>query len=167
MHGDQVTELLKWGQGAGLAVLIIAFWCLLCYLGSWMSGWRALARRYRSEQEFQGERWRFQSGKMRWNTNYANCLTLGANRDGLYLAVLFLFRVGQPPLYIPWNEIAVQQERRWFLWRTRFALGNETQIPLWINRRLGDRILEYQPAGAGTIQDVYARPGTDAPRKIG
>lgn len=103
---------------------------------------------------------------MRWNTNFGNCLTIGANRDGLYLAVLFLFRVGMPPLFIPWSEITFRRERRWFMLRIRFTLGNETQIPLWINQRLGDRILEHHPEGIGEVQDIYARPGTEPPRKL-
>lgn len=166
MPGDRFAEFLKWGHGAGFAVYFVGLWCCICYSLSWIGGWHALAQRYRCASDFSGERWRFRSGKMRWNASFSNCLTLGANRDGLYLAVVFLFRPGQPPLFIPWSEITVQRERRWLIGRTRFTLGTETRIPLSINQRLGDRILEYHPAGIGAIQDVYSRPGTDSPRKL-
>lgn len=161
MHGS-----MNWVAGAGFAAYFIALWCFVCYLLSWVSGWHTLARRFRFTQDFVGEQWRFRSGKMRWNATFGNCLTLGANRSGLYLAVLFLFRTGQPPLFIPWSEITVWRERRWFLWRIRFTLGRDTRIPLWINQRLGDQILEYHPEGVAVFQDVYSRPGTDSPRKL-
>ena len=166
MNDGQIAELINWAKAVGFAVCFIGFWCLVCYSTSWVSGWHALARQHRLKQDFVGEQWRFRSGKMRWNTNFGNCLTIGANRDGLYLAVLFLFRVGMPPLFIPWSEITVRRERRWFMRRIRFTLGNETQIPLWITQRLGDRILEHHPEGIGEVQDIYARPGTEPPRKL-
>lgn len=167
MHGDRFAEFMKWAHGAEFVVYFIGLWCLVCYSLSWLGGWHALAHRYRCESDFSGERWRFRSGKMRWNLGYSSCLTFGANRDGLYLAVFFPFRVGQPPLFIPWSEITVRRERRSLMWRTRFTLGNERRIPLLISQRLGDRILEYHSAGIGAIQDVYSRPGTDSPRKLG
>lgn len=157
---------MNWGFGVGFVVYFIALWCFVCYSLSWIGGWHALAQRYRFEQDFVGEQWRFRSGKMRWIASFGNCLTLGANSSGLYLAVLFLFRPGQPPLFIPWSEITAQREQRMFIRRIRFTLGNDVRIPLWINQRLGDQILEYHPAGVGAIQDVYSRPDTDSPRKL-
>lgn len=155
-----------WVFDAEFATYFIALWCLVCYSLSWIGGWHALTQRYRFKQDFVGEQWRFRSGKMRWNASFGNCLTLGANRNGLYLAVLFLFRPGQPPLFIPWSEITVQRERRWLLWRIRFTLGKDTQIPLWISQRLGDQILEYHPEGITAARDVYSQPGSDPPRKL-
>jgi hypothetical protein len=44
---------------------------------------------------------------MRWLASYGNCLTVGGNPQGLYLAVAPLFRFRQPPLLIPWEEVTV------------------------------------------------------------
>jgi hypothetical protein len=164
VHEDRFTEFLSWGHGAGGFLYFVALWTVICYGISWMSGWRALARRYRCEQEFEGERWRFQSGRMRWNTRYGSILTVGANREGLYLAVLFLFRLGQPPLFLPWSEITASERRRWFMPGTQFVLGRDTQIPLWVFSRLGAKILACRPAEMNAAQDFYSRPGLDDPR---
>ncbi|MGC2164091.1 MAG: hypothetical protein WA634_19495 [Silvibacterium sp.] len=166
MQGHGFDAFLNWGHGAGFAVYFIALWSLVCYGISWMGGWHRLAGQYRCEREFDGERWRFRSGLMRWCTSYRSVLTLGANRDGLYLAVFFLFRLGHPPLFIPWSEITASERRRWFMSGTQFVLGRETQIPLWVFKRVGDGILEYRPADSSAMQDFYSRPGLDEPRAI-
>lgn len=155
-----------WGHGAGFALYFIALWSVICYSISWMGGWHSLAQRYEHEQEIEGERWRFQSGLMRWSTRYGNILTLGANRDGLYLATIFLFRLGHPPLLVPWSEITVSDRRRWLMAGTQFVLGREMQIPLWVFKRTGDRILAYRPVGGGAMEGFSLRPGLDDPRPV-
>ena len=84
---------------------------------------------------------------MRWLSHYGNCLNVGADATGLHLSVLFLFRVGHPPLLVPWGEISVAKRRNfWFFRRVTLLLGREEQIPVVIGRRLADRI----QAAAGT-----------------
>jgi hypothetical protein len=43
------------------------------------------------------------------SANYRSCVTLGANARGLYLAVRPLFRIGHPPLFIPWSDVQVSR----------------------------------------------------------
>jgi hypothetical protein len=52
------------------------------------------------------------------------------------LSVLFLFRIGHPPLQIPWNEIAV--ERTKYFWRSYIVLklGTNERIPVRISERM-------------------------------
>jgi hypothetical protein len=67
--------------------------------------------------------------------------------DALYLSILFLFRIGHPPLCIPWKEI--QMRRTKFLW-FRFViltLGEQERIPMRISERMARKlgILERLP----------------------
>ncbi len=74
---------------------------------------------------------------MRWLVGYGNCLTVGANSDGLYLGILFLFRFMHPPLFIPWREVSIRTKRIWILGeRVTLTLGREVAIPLTIRGRL-------------------------------
>jgi hypothetical protein len=98
--GDWPCDLL-------LPLLFPLFWALLCAGIAMIGGWQGLAENYRATEPFEGRRWRFQSGSMRWGTGYRNCLTLGADRTGLFVSVLFLFRPGHPPLFVPWSDITV------------------------------------------------------------
>jgi hypothetical protein len=82
-------------------------------------------------------------------------LTVGADPSGLYLSVMFLFRIGHPPLFLPWHEVSVR--RRWKVLGLRYVelrLGQEEQLPFQISGTLADRI----KAAAGASWPVEARP---------
>src|SRR3954466_7384369 len=88
----------------------VALWLFVSATISVIGGWTALAKRFRfSKARFTGPSWNGQSGQMRWIAGYHNCLTLGCNAQGLYLAIMPLFRFRHPPLLIPWEEISVSR----------------------------------------------------------
>lgn len=165
MQGNWLIGFLAWGHGAGIVLLVVAMWGAVCYLASWMGGWHTLAQRFRCEQAFEGERWPFRSGSMRRGTHYNGVLTLGANREGLSLAVFVAFRAGHPPLFIPWSEITATERRRWFVEGTQFVLGREEQIPLWVSKGTGETLLPFRPVESSVLQRLYSRPGLEEPRK--
>ena len=108
-------------------VFFVIMWIFIGFLIGQISGWGQLSRYYRLTQPFDGERWRFRSARMRFATKYNGCLTIGANTQGLYVAVLFLFRPGNPPLFIPWQDISVSTGKtlvwNWTEFRFRQAPG--------------------------------------------
>ena len=89
-------------------VYFLALWLLVSAVANFIGEWAALAKRFRFGQPFDGQRWTGQSGQMRGLAGYGNCLTVGCNPDGLYLATMALFH---PPLLVPWNEITISQRR--------------------------------------------------------
>ena len=119
----------------------ILIWMCVCVLIAWFSGWWELGRVYRASGPFSGTLWRCQSAGFRWSTSYSGVLNVGVNADGLYLSVLFLFRVAHPPLFIPWCDISARAKRAWFLvdlveLRCRQAAG----VPISVPQRLALRI---------------------------
>ncbi len=77
---------------------------------------------------------------MRWLANYNNVLTLGANREGLFVACMLLFRFMHPPLLIPWKEIKVRRSKDWFFEYVTFTMGHELAIPLRIRAKVAERL---------------------------
>lgn len=125
-----------------LPLFVGSFTVLLLLVGAFnslASGWRLLAARFAYSPEFRGRSWNWQSGQLRW-VRYRNCLTLGANRDGLYLAILALFRFRHPPLHIPWKEITITPKRSFFRQGMEFRLGGEEGVPLWVSAALAERL---------------------------
>jgi hypothetical protein len=59
-----------------------------------------------------------------------------AAEDALYLSVLFPFRVGHPPLRIPWNEIKLSRTKRFWFRYVVLTLGNQEHIPMRISERM-------------------------------
>ena len=123
-----------------IPIFFVTFWLLLCTLVSWIGGWTTLSRTYRTRTTFVGANWTWERGQMRWGTRYNNALTLGVNPQGLYLAILFLYRFRHPPLLVPWMEIKVRRTSGWIFEYVILTLGHETAIPLKISKSLAARL---------------------------
>jgi len=130
-------------------VYFLALWLFVAAIVSSIGGWTTLARRFRSKHAFTGARWSWQSGQMRWLTGYNHCLTVGGDPEGLYLAMMFLFRFRHPPLLIPWTEITVARRRFLFVQYYRFGLGHEFDIPLYLRAKLAEKVIGA--AGKGDL----------------
>jgi hypothetical protein len=111
-------------------LLFVAFWTAIC-LGMAHVGWAKLARCYRAYESFDGEKRFFRSAQV-GRSSYRNCLTTGVSPRALHLSVLLPFRVGHPPLQIPWGDISAQ-DTHWLLGRgyeLRFRLVPEVTMRL-------------------------------------
>jgi hypothetical protein len=129
-----------------------AFWCFICFIASIMSGWFSLSGRFRAQAEPCGETRSagpfFYTVYMRFWGHYSSIIRMVAADDALYLSVFFPFRVGHPPLCIPWKEI--QLGRTKFLWMRYvvLTLGEQERIPVRISERMAGKlgILERLPS---------------------
>jgi hypothetical protein len=94
-------------SGIEIVLAFLAIWVVTIVGISWLSGWKSLARVYpENALPAGGETFRFQTCRMRYGARYGSCVTFGADTRGLHLSVLFLFRFGHPPLFIPWSEVS-------------------------------------------------------------
>jgi hypothetical protein len=136
-----MSEFLYWWP----ALLVPAGWISFCWIISRVGGWALVAKAYPAQDStsLDGETWRFQSIQMRWATNYGNCVTVRANPLGLGLSILFLFRLGHPPLLIPWSDITMLpvKKSRFFPAWIEFRFRLEPSIPIRANNKLFSKIL--------------------------
>jgi hypothetical protein len=90
-----------------IVVIFPVFWIGISFILSRVGGWGALAERYpdlgqADVPEAQTFRWRSVGlGAV----NYGSCVTLRICDSGIGLSVMLPFRLGHPPLFIPWNEL--------------------------------------------------------------
>ena len=118
-------------------VIVFPFlWCFVCYILAKMGGWAALATKYRTASMPPGKWFVFQSG-MIGTVNYKSCLTIGVSDSGLYLSVFPLFRVGHPPLLIPWSDCHGLREKKAWFWRlVEMQIGEPAittlTLPSWL-----------------------------------
>ncbi len=111
----------------------VGMWVLVSYWIALVGGWRLLAKRFRLQGTFTGQKWRMQSARMRWLTQYNNVLTIGADSAGLFMVPLFLFRAWHPPLFVPWSEITSVRETRFlFIKFVEMRLGRVEEVPFRI-----------------------------------
>lgn len=98
---------------AGFPLVFIPMWCGVCFLLSRIGGWSRLAEKYPGSATPTGAGFAGQVGRM-GGVNYKAILTIHTSPDGLHLSVMKLFRVGHPPILIPWTEIHHAKLRRFF-----------------------------------------------------
>ncbi|MDJ0868184.1 MAG: hypothetical protein QNK03_18905 [Myxococcota bacterium] len=98
------------GDGPLVAValgvaLFVAIWLGVSLLTSLLSGWRALARAYRAMRPVPAGGWVERRALLSGRARYKNVLRLTATGDGLFLSVAWPFRLGHPPLFVPWSDL--------------------------------------------------------------
>ena len=127
-------------ESIGLVLFGIGLWIAICYGIGLLSGWHDLGRAYRHSGTFDGTRWRFQSGQMRLLMGIHNALTVGVNSHGLYLAVSMPFRVGNPPLLIPWGDVSVRGSKFLFWKYFEFRFRQAPYVFLRLSASLVDKM---------------------------
>jgi hypothetical protein len=131
-----------------LPAFIVAVWVSALGFVARLGGWSRLAAAYPLRERFQGERKRFASGSLLGGSffglpcDYNGSLTLGANPDGLLVAVLPVLRPGHPPLFIPWQDITARVEKGWLATRTVFTFRQVPSVRLRVSLRLARRVIE-------------------------
>lgn len=107
-------------------VFFAVLWTGVTMLLAYLSGWRALARRFRGQLSMPEDEIGLASGSIRrWvPVRYRSVLNVSAGREGVGLSVFPLFALANPPLAIPWD--AVGECRAWesFGHRFRFKVGD-------------------------------------------
>ncbi len=101
MHEDAVDSATL------MALIVVLFplvfgtiWCGVVLLVSRIGGWHRLAQHYARDEAPSGPRYRFQSGSIGL-MSYRHTLDLTVTPAGLYLSVIWPFRIGHPSLFIP------------------------------------------------------------------
>jgi hypothetical protein len=124
-------------------LFFVTTWVLSTYALALLSGWSLLSKRFRLREPFYGETWPFRSARMRTFIRFGMALTVGADESGLYTAVLPLFRIGNPPLLIPWSEISILPDERGLIFKKRVLfLGRHETISLIISSSLAKALKE-------------------------
>jgi hypothetical protein len=122
-----------------------AFWCLVCYLLSAIAGWPKLRGTYSIREPFRGYQ-TVGSGRL-GATRYGLCLIVGANEGGIYLNVVFPFRVGAGPVLVPWSEVRVSSSTTWLVHYLTFEFPRAS-TSLRLSERLGKKLLSHRGADA-------------------
>jgi hypothetical protein len=124
----------------GVAIFFAILWCVGCYFASFVAGWYSLSKRFRAQAEPYGEMKTagpfFYTVYMRFWGHYSSVIRMTAAADALYVSVIFLFRIGHPPLRIPWNDIQFGRTTYFFFPYVVLTLGEQERIRMRISQRM-------------------------------
>lgn len=118
-------------------VFFIGIWSGVCYLIAAIGGWQGLARKYETakdtpvDQKFTGQYGKFGL------SNYKYTLTVGFSSNGLFFANNPLFRIGHPPMLIPWSTVKLISSNGSML----HLQVDDTNI--WLNKKLLSNFKTY------------------------
>jgi hypothetical protein len=116
-------------------VLFPAWWCFVSWIFSYSSGWQRLAALYPARTSPTGQRFSTDAriGIARYGGIYVD-----VSPDGLFLSVMFAFRIGHQPLFIPWTEIHNRQPKTWPFWRegVEFDIGAPCVVSMWLPKKI-------------------------------
>ena len=135
---------------AGFLALDFLVWFALLTLLARLGGWYALAQRYSTSVESEGQRFRWCTVTFRW-VDYNGCLTLIVSPEGLYIAMPRLLRLGHPCLLIPWSVLHfVKIHKVWFIHQAHL----EVESPALTSIKIPYRVFEAaRPYLQGLPQD--------------
>jgi len=112
-----VTEQTAMTAGilVGFFLFFVPLWLLITGLLALVSGWRTVAARFPAgDIPPDGERFGGQvSGFGIVAENNATSVVVAP--AGLHLSAILLFRLGRPPILVPWDQVKWKSQRR-FLW---------------------------------------------------
>lgn len=117
-------------------------WVGISLLLGLLSGWTTLAGDYRLSKAFVGRKWYFCSASFRRFVNYGGVLTVGASDKGLYLSLWMPFRIGHPPLLVPWQHVRKLKHGLFSLFSTALVVGYNTPVRVSLSSRLVRRVEE-------------------------
>lgn len=154
----------------GFALFFIAFWCAVCFLISLVTGWFSLSRRFKRQSEPYGETKKagpflYTVYMRRWS-HYSSVICLEAASDALYASVLFPFRVGHPPLRVPWNEIQFGRAKFFFRTYAVLTLGTQEKIPMRISLRMAGKLGILDRVQADSEVAPAASPSSNNPTPL-
>lgn len=135
MNHSQILLIL--GIILAFPIIFGGIWSGVCYLIGALGGWQNLARKYEApkdtivDQKFTDEYGKFGVSR------YKFTLTVGFSRSGIFFANNPFFRIGHPPMLIPWSAIKIISNDGLFL----HIKADETHI--WLSKKFAAIIQPY------------------------
>lgn len=117
-------------------ILFVGMWYVVGLLVYSISGWARLAESFAAGGEPTGRRFFMQYGVV-GNIYYRSVLTIHTAPNGFYLSVWLPFRIGHPPLFIPWQEVRnATTYPFWWFEMVEFDVGSPTIATLELPKRI-------------------------------
>jgi hypothetical protein len=138
MNTEAVTPIL-----IILAFFVIfpLFWSVIVYLISRLGGWGSMAESYPTHEPHAAHCFPMQSAVLRLSANYSGVLKICADDQGLYFSVMFLFRPGHPPFFVPWEEISGTKKGYFLYQAVDLRFQRTPNLPFRIYQRTADKLV--------------------------
>ena len=112
------------------------------FLISLMGGWGRIAEAYPNRQSEAADCLSLQSAILRLSSSYSGVLRLCTDEHGVYFSVLFLYRPGHPPFFVPWTEISGRRTTYFIYQMVDLRFDRTPNLPFRLYKRTADKLVE-------------------------
>ncbi|WP_420645611.1 hypothetical protein [Candidatus Leptofilum sp.] len=125
----------------GFFIIFPLFWSIIVFLISRLGGWGSMAESYTHHEPHAAECFPLQSAILRLSSSYRNVVKICADEEGVYFSVMFLFRPGHPPFFVPWGEIS-GIKKNYFLYNVvDLRFQRTSNLPFRVYQRTADKLV--------------------------
>ena len=138
MNSETVTIIL-----AILAFFIVfpLFWSGVVFFISRLGGWGSMAEAYTYHEPHSAQCFSGQSAILRLSSSYRGVLKICADDEGLYFSVMFLFRPGHSPFFVPWEEVRGTRKTYFFFPIVDLRFQRTPDIPFRLYKHTADKLV--------------------------
>lgn len=126
----------------GFFIVFPLFWSAIVFLISRLGGWGSMAEAYPYREPLIVQCFSLQSAILRLASNYNAVLKICADEQGLYFSVMFLFRPGHAPFFVPWEEITGTQKQYFLYPVVDLRFQRTPNLPFRVYKRTADKLVE-------------------------
>ena len=123
-------------------IIFPLFWSAIVFLISRLGGWGSMAEAYTYHEPHSAQCFSGQSAILRLSSSYRGVLKICADDEGLYFSVMFLFRPGHSPFFVPWGEISGTKKSYIFYNVVDLRFQRTLNLPFRIYQRTADRLVD-------------------------
>ena len=107
-----------------------------------IGGWNQLGEKFRCTDPVTGTSWGLQSAEFRRGVSYGGGLRFTLTDRGLHLTCIPIFRIGHPPVLIPWQEIDAYPYRGKFgTTYVELRFKSVPDVPIYLPYKLAAKML--------------------------
>lgn len=122
-------------------VIFPLFWSAIIFLISRLGGWGSMAEAYPSREPGSAQCFSLQSAILRFMSNYNAVVKICADEQGLYFSVMFLFRPGHSPFFVPWEEISGTKKQYFLYPVVELRFQRTPNLPFRVYQRTADKLV--------------------------
>lgn len=124
------------------SVVFPLFWATIAFLISRLGGWGSMAEAYPYREPLIVQCFPLQSAILRFMSNYNAVVKICADEQGLYFSVMFLFRPGHAPFFVPWEEISGTRKQYFLYPVVDLRFQRTPNLPFRVYKRTADKLVE-------------------------
>ncbi|MGZ3690117.1 MAG: hypothetical protein ACXVAX_01355 [Pseudobdellovibrio sp.] len=123
-----------------LAYMGILFPAVSWLLGR-MLGWYTLSQAYPYQPPSPGHKtWKFCSIP---NLTLRNCVHVTIDQSGIYFEMVFLFRFGNPPIFVPWSDLSIQTASFIAIRTSKLTFKKAPSVSMQFYKLTSNKFAEY------------------------